>query len=87
MAVSEYRPECAIFLDLAPAEAFARNGGADKTDRIESVDYSFHEKVYNGYKQLIAQNPEKFVVIDASGTKEQTQQKLREVLRKKGVIK
>ena len=57
------------------------------TDRMESVDYSFHEKVYNGYKQLIAQNPEKFVVIDASGTKEQTQQKLREVLRKKGVIK
>ena len=80
-------PEFTIFLDLSPAEAFARKGGADKTDRMESVDYSFHEKVYNGYKQLIAQNPEKFVVIDASGTKEQTQQKLREVLRKKGVIK
>ena len=76
-----------ILLDLSRAEAFARKGGADKTDRMESVDYSFHEKVYNGYKQLIAQNPEKFVVIDASGTKEQTQQKLREVLRKKGVIK
>lgn len=87
IAVGEYMPEFTIFLDLSPAEAFARKGGADKSDRMESVDFAFHDKVYNGYKQLIAQNPEKFVVIDASGTKEQTQQKLREVLRKKGVIK
>ena len=45
IAVGEYMPEFTIFLDLSPAEAFARKGGADKTDRMESVDYSFHEKV------------------------------------------
>lgn len=87
IAVGQYMPEFTIFLDLSPEKAFERKGGADKTDRMEAVDCSFHEKVYNGYKQLIAQNPEKFEVIDASGTKEQTQQQLREVLRRRGILK
>lgn len=86
IAVGEYMPEFTIFLDLSPEKAFARKGGADKTDRMEAVDYSFHEKVYNGYKQLIAEDPSRFVVIDASGTKEQTQEKLRQALRDKGII-
>ncbi len=87
IAVGEYMPEFTIFLDLSPEKAFARKGGADQTDRMEAVDYSFHEKVYNGYKQLIAEDPSRFVVIDASGTKEQTQEKLRRALRDKGIIK
>ncbi len=86
LAVGEYMPEFTIFLDLSPEKAFARKGGADQTDRMEAVDYSFHEKVYNGYKQLIAENPQQFVVIDASGTKEQTQEKLRKVLHEKGIL-
>ncbi len=86
IAVGDYMPEFTIFLDLSPEKAFQRKGGADKTDRMEAVDYSFHEKVYNGYKQLIAQHPERFEVIDASGSIEETQEKLREVLRRKGIL-
>ena len=86
IAVGEYMPEFTIFLDLSPAEAFARKGGADKSDRMESVDFAFHDKVYRGYKQLISQNPQAFEVIDASGAKEETQKKLRDVLRRRGII-
>ena len=86
IAVGEYMPEFTIFLGLAPAEAFAREGGADKSDRMESVDFAFHDKVYCGYKQLISQNPQAFEVIDASGAKEETQKKLRDVLRRRGII-
>ncbi len=87
LAVGEYMPEFTIFLDLSPAKAFERKGGADKTDRMEAVDYSFHQKVYDGYCALIAKDPDKFVVIDASGTIEQTQQALRKVLFEKGILK
>ena len=87
LAVGEYMPEFTIFLDLSPANAFLRKGGADKTDRMEAVDFAFHTKVYEGYKSLIAQAPEKFEVIDASGTKEQTQAKLREILVRRGILK
>ena len=87
IAVGEYMPEFTIFLDLSPEKAFERKGGADKSDRMEAVDYSFHQKVYDGYKQIIARNPDKFVVIDASGTKEQTQARLRAVLHERGILK
>ena len=87
LAVGEYMPEFTIFLDLSPENAFSRKGGADKTDRMEAVDYAFHVKVYEGYKKLIAENPDKFEVIDASGTKEETQAKLREILVRRGILK
>ncbi|MCM1043830.1 MAG: dTMP kinase [Corallococcus sp.] len=87
LAVGEYMPEFTVFLDLSPDEAFKRKGGADKTDRLENVDFSFHKHVYEGYKHLIEQSPEKFVVIDASGSKEHTQQKLRNALIERGVLK
>ena len=87
IAVGEYMPEFTVFLDLSPEQAFKRKGGADKTDRMESVEYAFHQSVYNGYKRLIAEHPEQFEVIDASGTKEQTQAKLRQILAARGIIK
>ena len=87
LAVGEYMPDFTIFLDLSPEDAFSRKGGADKTDRMEAVDFAFHTKVYEGYKRLIAEHPERFEVIDASGTVEQTQAKLREILFKRGVLR
>ena len=86
LAVGEYMPEFTIFLDLSPEQAFKRKGGADKTDRMEAVDYDFHATVYQGYKRLIDQHPEQFEVIDASGSKEQTQAKLREILVRRGIL-
>lgn len=86
LAVDGYMPDFTIFLDLSPEQAFARKGGADKTDRLEAVDESFHVKVYRGYKALIAAAPDKFEVIDASGSKEQTQALIRRALVKRGVL-
>ena len=87
IAVGDYMPEFTIFLDLSPAKAFERKGGADQNDRMEAVSYSFHQKVYDGYRALIEKDPDKFVVIDASGTIEQTQTALRKVLFDKGILK
>ncbi len=87
IAVGEYMPEFTIFLDLSPEYAFKRKGGADKNDRMEAEGYEFHLKVYQGYKRLIADEPGRFEVIDASGSKEQTQARLREALYRRGVLK
>ena len=87
IAVGEYMPEFTVFLDLSPEQAFMRKGGADKSDRMEAVDFSFHQQVYQGYKALIQSDPDKFEVIDASGSAEQTQRLLRQALARRGVIK
>lgn len=86
IAVGEYMPDFTIFLDLSPEKAFLRKGGADKSDRLESVEFGFHVKVYQGYKDLIAARPDAFEVIDASGSPEQTQSLIRAALVKRGVF-
>jgi dTMP kinase len=86
IAVGEYLPEFVIFLDLSPALAFSRKGGVDNSDRLEVRGKEFHTKVYEGYKMLIASAPEKFVVIDASGSKEQTHDKIVAALKDRGIL-
>ena len=59
-------PDLTIFLDMPPRKAFARKGGADKNDRLESQSIEFHEKVYAGYKEVASMYPQRIVCIDAS---------------------
>lgn len=87
IAVGEYMPEYTFFLDLAPSLAFKRKGGGDKKDRLEICAPDFYNKVYKGYQTLIRENPARFVVIDASGTREQTHHRLVGAMREKGIIK
>ena len=79
-------PDLTLFLDLPPEQAFKRKGGVDKNDRVELSGIEFHNNVYKGYKMLAEKYPERFVVIDASGTKEQTHEKIKKALKDKGII-
>ncbi|GHU54266.1 thymidylate kinase [Clostridia bacterium] len=58
-------PEITFFLDIPPKEALrrlaARNG---EPDRMELENAAFHQKVYNGYKEL-AKKDDKILTIDA----------------------
>ena len=85
-AFNGFMPDLTIFLNLSPEEAFKRKGGADSADRVELSGMEFHRKVYEGYLELARENPNRFLVIDASGTKEQTSGKIIAALKEKGII-
>ena len=85
-AIKNFMPDYTIFLNLPPEEAFKRKGGVDKTDRVELSGKEFHDKVYKGYLDLAKRYPERFIVIDASGEKHQTHQKIINALKEKGVL-
>lgn len=85
-AIKNFIPDYTVFLNLPPEQAFLRKGGADKTDRLELSGMEFHKKVYGGYVELAKQNPDRFIVIDASGEREQTHAKVISALKEKGVI-
>ncbi len=85
-AFDNFLPNVTVFLDLPPEAAFKRKGGVDGTDRLELSGMEFHNKVYEGYKELARENPERFAVIDASGTKEETSGKIIAALKNKGII-
>lgn len=85
-ALQNFEPYCTIFLNLPPEQAFKRKGGVDKTDRLELSGMEFHNKVYQGYLELAKKYSNRFCVIDASGTKEQTHQKIVNALKDKGIL-
>ena len=45
-----------------------RRCAASEPDRLEMEAESFHARVEDGYHQLIARDPERFVVVDATGS-------------------
>lgn len=85
-AIENFSPDLTLFLNLSPQDAFKRKGGVDKNDRLELSGADFHQKVYEGYLKLTEIFNERITVIDASGSKEQTHQKIVNALKEKGII-
>ena len=79
-------PDYTVFLNISSEEAFKRKGGADKDDRLELSGSDFHKKVYQGYLECVKQYPNRFLVIDCSGSKYQTHQKIVDKLKEKGAL-
>jgi len=67
-ALSHYRPDVTIFIDLTPEEAFKRKHGADENDRLEQAGMQFHKRVYEGYKAVAAAEPDRVVCINGNQT-------------------
>jgi dTMP kinase len=57
----------AILIDVDPAEAEVRMAGRT-VDRFEQEDRGFHARVRKGFHELAERWPERWVVIDGSGT-------------------
>ena len=63
-------PDLTILLDL-PAEAGLARKGHSHPDRFEKEDTTFHEKVRQGYLNLANEEPQRWLVVDATQIKEQ----------------
>lgn len=76
IATGNLMPDKTFLLDL-PADmglkrAIDRNSQAGTEDRFENEKIEFHEKVRAGYLAIAKEYPKRIVVIDASGTIENT---------------
>ncbi len=79
-AISNNYPTITFWLDLPPIDAFRRKMGADENDRFEQSGLDFHNKVYNGYKEMHAQNPDRIKRIDASKSAEEVKEEIEKYL-------
>lgn len=79
----EKKPDLTIILDIDVDESMNRLIKRETSkDRIEQEDRKFFENVRNGYLSL-AQNNERFFVIDGTGDANSIQQKIRDELSKR----
>ena len=57
-------PDWTIYFDIAPDIGLYRKVGQG-SDRIEDMPFSFHNRVSQEYRRLIAGDPGRWIVIDA----------------------
>ena len=79
-AIENCMPTKTVFLNISSKDAFLRKGGADKDDRLELSGEDFHQRVYDGYVSLSKIYPERFIMINCLGEKEQTHKNIIEAL-------
>ena len=65
-AVDGTLPMATIYLDIDHETSLRRRSAASRLDRIEMEEDSFHARTEAAYRELIARDPQRFVVVDAT---------------------
>jgi dTMP kinase len=60
-------PDLSVLLEVSVEQGLARVGRRGLEDRLESERREFHERVRAGYHALVAAEPQRWRVVDASG--------------------
>jgi dTMP kinase len=78
------KPDLTLLFDLPVAECLARTQrrteGENKADRLDIEDAAFHTRVRDAYLQFAANEPERIRIIDATGSINETHQRVLEVV-------
>ena len=92
-AFADLRPDLTFVLDVSPEQGLLRAETRAKEQssesRFEEKGLSFHKNVRDGFVKLAKSEPDRFVIVDAGGTPEETdkliKQHIMERLQEQGV--
>jgi len=76
-ATSGLKPDLTLLLDLEVEIGLKRRRGGGDWNRLDAYELAFHKRVREGYYQLMNEEPERWVLIDAAQTPEQVQEQIR----------
>jgi dTMP kinase len=77
-ATGGLKPDLTLYLDIIPEEGLQRRqANEEEWNRLDAETLEFHQRVRAGYMELIAQEPERWVVIDAARSVEEVQKEIR----------
>lgn len=83
-ATDNLSPDYTFFFNVDPITVLKRKRNNFVTDRLENESNSYHNKVYNGYQEILKRNKDNLIIIDASKSieevTEQTISKLKSIL-------
>ncbi|MDD6905987.1 MAG: dTMP kinase [Finegoldia magna] len=83
--INEVFPDFVLFFDVDPITTLKRKSSLDTADRLEKEGNNFHERVYNGYKEIL--NSEKNIeIIDATQSVEDVFSECIKVLKRRNVL-
>jgi dTMP kinase len=77
-ATGGLKPDLTLYLDIAPEEGLRRRqANEEEWNRLDAETLDFHRRVRAGYMELIAQEPGRWVVIDAARPVKEVQEEIR----------
>lgn len=83
LATDGLQPDLTLLFDLSVPESAVRTRrrvAAKNTDRLDSEDAEFHTRVRNAYVEIAKANPDRFRVIDARGSVQETHRKVMKIV-------
>lgn len=84
-AINGVFPDFVLFFDVDPITTLKRKSSLYTADRLEKEGNNFHERVYNGYKEIL--NSEKNIeIIDATQSVEDVFSQCIKVLKRRNVL-
>ncbi|MBR3304532.1 MAG: dTMP kinase [Christensenellaceae bacterium] len=75
-AVKNCLPDITFFIDVSPEAAGERMHSRTDLDRLELESLAFKDRVYQGFLYMAEREPERIIRIDASGSKQETREKI-----------
>lgn len=82
-AIDDHMPDLTIYLDLTAQTGLDRIAQRKFLDRLDQEKVSFHEKVVEGYQEVLRRFKDRIVVIDANQAIESVQKEAFEAVLKK----
>ena len=81
------KPDVTIYLDLEVEQGLNRKlsasaSGQGEWNRMDRLELELHQRVRRGYLEMAQQEPERWLVVDASASIEAVQQQIRQRLEK-----
>lgn len=82
-ATDSLKPDLTFLLDLPVELGLARKKKASEWNRLDAYSLAFHHRVREGYHQLMAEEPQRWVRVDATESIENVQAALRKPILEK----
>ncbi len=79
-ATNGLKPDLTLLLDIDVEIGLQRKINADEWNRLDAYEVAFHQRVRQGYKALLAEEPERWVLIDAIKPKTEVQNLMRQAV-------
>ena len=80
-ATGDLKPDLTLYFDIDVEEGLRRRQAAAREgaewNRLDALALEFHQRARAGYHELIAQEPERWIVLDGSGPVEEIQEAVR----------
>jgi dTMP kinase len=83
LATDGLKPDLTLLFDLSVADAAIRTRKrvqSKRTDRLDVENEDFHTRVRNAYVEIAKAEPDRFRIIDARGSVDETQRRVMEIV-------